>query len=194
MSTGEHIPYSQAIRFANRFVIFLQPYCEKIEIAGSLRRRCEDVGDIEIVVVPKSATSIRSAIPVDFEGLTVDGERLKRFKYPDHSLQIELYITTREDFGRIFAVRTGSSAYSHLQLASIWNRNGWCGTVDGLRRKKECNHKGTTWKIKPEFASNPTLPPAFETEEIFFRFLGIVWIPPENRSWTSRKPELNYSV
>jgi len=108
--------------------------------------------------------------------------------------EIELYITKLEDYGRILAIRTGSSAYSHIELALRWNRMGWCGTEDGLRRKSECIHKGNIWKIKPEYKNCPTLPPIFDTEEKFFDFLAIKWIEPAKRSWVSKHAEMNYSV
>ena len=44
-----------AIKIANRFINLLAHSCEKIQIAGSIRREKNDVGDIEIVAVPKMA-------------------------------------------------------------------------------------------------------------------------------------------
>lgn len=38
---------------ADEFVELIGPYCERIEIAGSIRRQREDVGDIEIVAIPR---------------------------------------------------------------------------------------------------------------------------------------------
>ena len=134
------------------------------------------------------------AFPEGFRGMTTNGSRLKKFVYNDSGIHIELYITTREDYGRILAIRTGSSAFSHIELALRWNRKGFAGTVDGLRLKRECDHKGSTWRIKPEYKSCPTLPPAFETEEDFFAFLGIEYIHPKARSWASKHQEINYKL
>jgi len=192
MSEGMKIPLAKAKAVANRFLMYIAPHCKICSIAGSVRRECAEVGDIEVVAVPKDEFSLNILFPEGFKGLVVNGSRLKRFKYPEFSLQIELYITTREDYGRILAIRTGSSAYSHIQLALRWNRLGFCGTEDGLRRKIECTRK-SVWRIKPEYKSCPTLPPAFHTEEDFYHFLGIDWIHPRARSWTSKHEELNYS-
>jgi hypothetical protein len=74
-----------------------------------------------------------------------------------------------------------------------WNRKGWCGTEDGLRRKDECIHK-STWKIKPEYKPCPTLPPIFATEELFFAFIGVDYTHPRARSWVSNKAEYNYNI
>jgi len=193
MSTTEHkIPLAVAKNVADRFMKYLAPYIIKGSIAGSVRREVEYVGDVEVVVVARDEFSMGQAFPEGYPGLVVNGTRLKRFKYPDKGIQIELYITNINDYGRILAIRIGSSAYSH-HLAVRWGRIGWAGTPDGLRRKSECDHK-STWKIKPEYKLCPTLPPVFDTEEKFFAFLGIEYIHPKARSWVSSKAEYNYNV
>lgn len=192
MSEGAKMPLRRAQMIAERFMSHLLPYVSQMEVAGSVRRECSEVGDIEVVCIPKDEFSMGLAFPMGYPGLTVNGSRLKRFIYPFSGVQIELYITNPADYGRILAIRTGSSAYSHIQLAMRWNRLGWCGTEDGLRRKTECTHK-STWKIKPEYKHDPTLPPIFDTEKKFFAFLGIEWIHPKERSWESKHEELNYS-
>lgn len=191
-TTSERLPLNVALDYAARFIKVIDPFCEKRVIVGSCRRRCKTVGDIEIVCVLKEFKIFDDLFTDKYPGLKVNGPRLKRFIYPSMNLQIELYITIIKDYGRILAIRTGSSAFSRFKLATTWNRLGWCGTSDGLRRKKECVKK-STWKIKPEFKVNPTLPPEFKTEEIFFKFLGIDWIPPEKRDWTAQNEDYNYS-
>lgn len=194
-STKQKIELSDADVFADRFMKFIALYCHKVSVAGSVRRKCPMVGDVEVVCVPIEQNGLVEIFPKTYPGLTTKGDtkKLKRFVYPQSHLQIELYMTTAEDYGRILAIRTGSSAFSHIKLAVTWNRLGWCGTSDGLRRKKECDKKGTVWKLKPEYKDNPTKPPPFWTEEDFFYFLGIEWIPPEKRNWQSKHQEINYS-
>ena len=46
-------PLRQAAALARSLVTFLEPYCDRIEVAGSVRRQKADVGDIELVLVPK---------------------------------------------------------------------------------------------------------------------------------------------
>lgn len=193
MSEGTKIPLARAKTVADRFIKYIEPVCIKVSVAGSVRRGCEFVGDIECVCVPQDEFVMGRLFPLGYKGMVVNGTRLKRFKYPESGIQIELYITTLSDYGRILAIRTGSSFYSHAQLAITWNRKGWAGTEEGLRRKSECDKK-STWKIKPEYKVNPTLPPVFDTEEHFFEFLGITWCEPKLRSWVSNKPEYNYSL
>jgi len=146
------IPVDKAIQFAQRFMAKIRPYVEKMEIVGSVRRCCLEVGDIEICCVDKAIEGLDIIFgDGNFRGMVVNGKRLKRFKYPESNLQIELYITSPEDYGRILAIRTGSATFSHHKLAVTWNRLGWAGTSDGLRRKKECEKKGGKWVYKPGF-------------------------------------------
>lgn len=194
MSTTEKkIPLVRAQYIANRFIAYLQPFVAKISVAGSVRREVEFVGDIEAVCVAKDEFSLGIAFPEGFRGMTTNGSRLKKFYYPESGIHLELYIPQPFDYGRILAIRTGSSGYAHLQLMTQANRLGWIGTVDGLRRKKECEKRGGVWKILPDYKLNPTKPPEFPTEESFFEFLKIPWIDPKERSWIAQQKEYNYS-
>lgn len=194
MGGDSKIPLAKAVQVAQRFLKLIQPHVVKAEIAGSVRRQCKEVGDIEIVCVEDPLNALDNLFHKGYKGIVVDGPRLKRFKYPEAKIQIELYITSEQDFGRILAIRTGSSAYSHIKLATTWNRNGWCGTSEGLRRKKEREKKGNVWKLKPEFKGRETFPPPFYTEADFFDFLEIEWIPPSSRNWKSKFDKINYST
>ena len=52
-SEGCKMKLEAAIQIAERVKSALAPYCERIEIAGSVRRRKADVGDIELVCIPR---------------------------------------------------------------------------------------------------------------------------------------------
>ncbi len=47
-------PRAEAIAVAKILVSVLQPHCERLIVAGSLRRRKQEVGDIEILYIPKT--------------------------------------------------------------------------------------------------------------------------------------------
>jgi len=64
------IALADAERLAAEVVDLLDPVCERIEIAGSIRRRVEMVGDIEIVVMPRPyEVNGRFSGPYDLRGL-----------------------------------------------------------------------------------------------------------------------------
>ena len=52
----ETIPLKEAQNIAVEICYQLEPFCEKINIAGSVRRKKQEVKDIEIVCVPKLET------------------------------------------------------------------------------------------------------------------------------------------
>jgi len=81
-------PLLKARHVAERIVRALAPACERIEIAGSIRRQKSEVGDIEILYIPKMV-SIRSdlfnedplqvpAVDAILEKLLLDGSLAKR--------------------------------------------------------------------------------------------------------------------
>ena len=45
---------STASNYADQIVEWLTPYCERIEIAGSIRRARPEVNDIDLVVIPRT--------------------------------------------------------------------------------------------------------------------------------------------
>src|SRR3990167_7360212 len=48
---------ARAQEIAAQVLAELSPFCERCEIAGSIRRRKPEVGDIEIVAIPKTVTA-----------------------------------------------------------------------------------------------------------------------------------------
>lgn len=53
MSTGTRLKRETARQVAERLTKLLDPVCERLEVAGSLRRQEATVGDIELVCIPK---------------------------------------------------------------------------------------------------------------------------------------------
>lgn len=156
----------------------IRPYCKTIEIAGSLRRKKTVIGDIEIVCVPKYqvvpdpedlfATIQENHIvkwihnPANIETTPIKGgEKYQQFLY--HGIQVDLFMTTADEFGRMLALRTGPENYSK-KMAARWAQLGYKG-VDG-----QLIHQQTGETAGP-----------FPDEQAFFDFLGMNWIKPEIR-------------
>lgn len=53
MSAGPRMPLAQALDLAVELQDLLAPACERIQIAGSIRRLRETVGDLELVAIPR---------------------------------------------------------------------------------------------------------------------------------------------
>lgn len=109
----------------------LKPHCERIEIAGSIRREKPEPNDIEIVAIPK---------PYDPSPLFEFGVGLVINQWPKikgelpckytqrilpEGIKLDLFFATPENWGLIFAIRTGSADYSHKVLAKSWTKFGY---------------------------------------------------------------------
>lgn len=131
---------SQALPLAEKIKDALSPACERIEVAGSIRRRKATVGDIEIVAIPKLIPDMAaqlslfgdppmmvSALDMLLERLTRDkpnftrgdknGELQKQFYVllnPEDGAKImlELWLASPENWGYIFALRTGPAEFN----------------------------------------------------------------------------------
>jgi DNA polymerase/3'-5' exonuclease PolX len=196
-----NIPYNQAKVIADVLVELLQPVCEVVFIAGSVRRKKETVGDIELVVLPKKTEVVEGDL---FESKTIKvvdekfGDVVNGFgkiikgKYDGKYMQIELpsginldlFIPSDYDLYRQYAVRTGSGDYSFKVIANGWKRIGWCGSDAGLRKISDCEETKTPegkskWKcINP----NAELPPHWKSEQEFFDWIKVPYIEPELRN------------
>lgn len=62
MSGGTRISAREAAPVAKRFVNLILPYCDRLVVAGSLRRRLPTVGDVELCVIPRVET-VTTTVP-----------------------------------------------------------------------------------------------------------------------------------
>jgi DNA polymerase (family X) len=113
---------AQAQRLALKVMSELLPYCEKIEIAGSVRRQRNDVNDLDLVLIPKNGLDpiikrmTRSCVRVT--GGRVPDSRNLTWQMTAIGFQIDLFIAHREivdlvsrtpsNWGAVYLCRTGS--------------------------------------------------------------------------------------
>ena len=132
---------AEAKPIENKLKAFLEPYCERIEIAGSIRRKKEIVKDVELVLIPKNANKLFNVLGLHLlktiGGIRYlkNGDKYKQFFYL--GIKIDLFVACPENWGYIFAIRTGSENYSHNILAVSWVKKGFKGdggflTKDGV--------------------------------------------------------------
>lgn len=120
----------KAKSIADNAIKLLRPHCERIQIAGSIRRQVPDVGDIEIVCIPKPFdTGLFSSgiATVVNQWKKVKGElpcKYTQRKLPE-GVKLDLFFATPENWGLILAIRTGSAYYSHHILAKGWVKQGY---------------------------------------------------------------------
>src|SRR5260370_33186403 len=107
---------------ARRIVDELRPACDRIEIAGSLRRGSNTVHDVDIVLLPKegregfsleSSTLLEGLIGqlVARGSLTpVRGkEKIKCFVATKTGILVDVYVAKRETRATLLSIRVGSN-------------------------------------------------------------------------------------
>lgn len=181
--------YKEAKAIAEKWVQLLTPACERIEIAGSIRRSQAEIGDIDIVCKPHTMTEpdlfgqpievnfleefIYNAAREDHATFLLNGPKHKRLALPE-GIKLELWIVRPPaEFGAIFLIRTGPEDFSHWIVTP--RRIG--GGLPSYLREKD----GALWRYDRKI---PT------PEEVdFFKAIGMEYIAPERRQahWVGMK-------
>ena len=132
-----------------------------LEVAGSYRRRCETVGDIDILATTDEGSSImdhfvdyRDVREVIVKGSTKSSIRLKA------GLQVDLRLVQRESYGAAMVYFTGSKAHNIV--------------IRGISRERglKINEYGV-------FEGAELI--GGTTEEEVYAAIDLPWIPPELR-------------
>lgn len=135
MSGEKRYPLTQAREVAESLVILLAPACERTPvIAGSVRRERPDVGDVELVVIPKPYDDeLWSHSPLDHvlanpalfaprpdkNGRITNGPMNKLLVHIPSGIPVDIFATTPEHFGMAMMVRTGSREWNIRFMARL---------------------------------------------------------------------------
>ena len=183
MSEAERkYPYAEARQIAGRYLDLLLPCFQRLEIAGSLRRRKSEVGDIELVGIPRMTGGLFGNSPAYIPPMgrvLKDGERYKQYLLAE-GMKLDLFIILPPaEWGVIFTIRTGGERFSKMVVTQR-NKGGWLPSDMAVR-------DGALWRgswekdiygveqFKPgEFIRTPE-------EADFFREIGLKWVAPPNR-------------
>ena len=116
------IPLAQAEHDARVMVNALRPFCSRIRSAGSVRRKEKYCGDLEIVCIPRMEPGLGGDISmfdrIDwtlYGAVKLNGDRQKKIILRG-GIQLDLFITTREQWGYILMLRTGPADFSHKMV------------------------------------------------------------------------------
>lgn len=182
------IKLETAQKIAAELMDILSPHCERIEVAGSVRRKKPDVKDIELVIIPK--------VEVEFSGLFNDEENLfypidrfiqadDRFDYrlnknghrmygdknklliyhpaPGVNIPVDIFAASKENFMMVKFVRTGG-AENNLQVA------------------RKANSLGMNLRIYESFFEDKRgYKYIMNSEEQIYKFLDLPYLQPEER-------------
>lgn len=97
MSKGARVPLKEAQSIADDFLLLNDDF-EMSMVCGSIRRKKIDVGDLDIVVIPRSQSECKQKFP---------------FGRSAHcGMQIQLELTDRISWGAAILYRTGSQEFN----------------------------------------------------------------------------------
>ena len=153
---------SFVINLSDKIASWLKPYCRRIEVVGSIRRKEKNPVDIDIVVIPNDEASKKK-----IEGLLAKkGKRMlggeKKAYFHIEGVETEIYYTVSEEWGA--ALLAYSSKFgAGIGLRVVAKRKGFKLNQHGLFNAK------TGKRV------------AGRTEEEIYHALGRPWKPPEKR-------------
>lgn len=154
-------------KLADAIIVRLKPYCSRIEVAGSIRRKKRQVNDIDIVLITTDPwgleaeiRKIRAASGAKTKP-RADGAKIKTLHIQGQP--VDLYIATEETWVTLLLIRTGSVEHNR-RLCSIAKSMGWSLHADGSGLFDENNQRI-----------------AGDTEESIFKALGVSYKKPEER-------------
>lgn len=151
--------YSLALEYAEEIKQILSPFCERIEIAGGIRRQKEEPHDIELVCVPIFLPSTNAFGLTDYDNeMNILDETIKgMLRKSDINLirngdsdkagkkapcgpkyyrlkyrgeKLDIFsVIPPAQWGTVFLIRTGDADFSHEFVTRLWKFN--LRSVDG---------------------------------------------------------------
>jgi DNA polymerase/3'-5' exonuclease PolX len=202
---GGRRPLAAAEAIAAELVGMLRECCARIDVAGSVRRRAAEVGDVELLAEPlvlvQSVGLFDEPSPTDqlaarCELLRVRGDiareldgrrrpawgpRHKRFAY--RGLGVDLFVVKAPaEYGVLLALRTGPALFSR-RLVTVRQAGGFLPSWFVV-------HDGALWYRGRDDDQHPERRISTPTEQAFFAALGLRWLPPSERTGTETHDEL----
>lgn len=169
MSEKQRFPLETALPIAEELCSMLAPACMRIEIAGSIRRRRSDVGDIELLCVPKQTIDsvfgtddldrvISSHIAVglldyrtDVRGRRTYGPMNKLLRHVPSGIPLDVFSTTAENFGMSWVVRTGPAEWNKRMMQRFRDIGFRAHAYGGVHNRQgvelDCPDEATVFRL-----------------------------------------------
>lgn len=128
----------KARAIAEELLELLRPACERVEIAGSIRRRRQDCGDVELLCIPKFDglidlldQKLKWLIGIhsleyrhNKKGSITYGPKNKLLSHADSGIGVDIFSTDERCWPVALVVRTGPKE-SNIAIATAAQRRGW---------------------------------------------------------------------
>jgi len=154
------IALERAEKIAEAVIKRLAPYCQKIEVAGSIRRRKPEVKDVDFVLIPSDPWNLAREIK-GMGKVKVGGGKLTRVTFG--GVQVDLYFASPETWATLLLIRTGP-VESNIKLCVEAKKRGWHLSANGDGLFNEAGQRI-----------------AGDTEESIYGALGLPYRRPEER-------------
>lgn len=134
----------QAKQIAEALKTDLIPFCERIEISGSIRRKKPEPHDIELVCIPKFA-EVETGQATLFDDNVAITENLlfgylalhyhvlkmgtKYCQIATQEMKVDIFTATFRNWGYIFMLRTGPAEFSKFIITEL-KKNGFTMDAD----------------------------------------------------------------
>jgi len=164
----ERTPLYLALKIAEGFLEPLRQMkeVEKIEVAGSVRRRKETIRDIDILIVSKNPSEVMDKfVNLSYvREVLAKGETKSSVRAGENEIQVDLRVVEKESFGSALMYFTGSKAFN-IKLRQLASKDGYKINEYGVFALT----KGKEKKV------------AGRTEEEIFKLFKMPFVAPELR-------------
>ena len=185
---SERVGILEALPIAQGLVERLRklPEVKHAEVAGSLRRRQETIGDVDLICAlhdPAAGEKVSAAFVAFPETVKINGQgATKASIITAGGLQVDLRIVPEEHFGSALLYFTGSKEHNvrirGLAQAQGMTLNEW-GLYDAEQWEKA--QPETQKRAQPKEAIPKIKPLASRTEADVYKKLGLTFVEPEMR-------------
>jgi hypothetical protein len=175
---------------AKRFVGLIREHCQRVEIAGSVRRKKETVKDVEIVAIAKPGLLARLDQMVGQGVITKavypDGKMRWGEQYRGmifEGIKIEIFLTDADGWGYQFWLRTGPGD-ANTEFMRVLNARSNFRAIDG-----HMWHSARGWRReKDKWAADDRVMMSLPEERDFFGLIGLEFVPPAQRGVQMYQP------
>lgn len=134
-------------RVADAIAAHFSDACERLEVAGSVRREAPYVHDVDLVLIPTrsfwSRVGTESAWSIESKTLDPRKTRQVKLRWRDPALKVELWVARPETWGWILMLRTGPDTFCK-RLVTVAPDLGGHSFRDGeLRRATSAGGQST---------------------------------------------------
>lgn len=184
-NTETLLTYDEGMKYYQEVEDLLVMVCQKVEVAGSLRRENTTVHDVEVVCIPKESVDLLGSIyytSADIRkviarirhehAIIKGGEKFIQLLLVKESIKTDIFITTPNQYGVIKAIRTGSASFSKWLVTP----RKYGGAMPGNMRVKD------GWLMRGS-EKIPT-----PSERILFEEMKIKYIEPNKRNFPPQEP------